>query len=278
METIQGVDSISKLKYKILITDPVDQYMIKTLQEYGLIVDYKPEISREELLKVISDYQILIVRSRTKVDKEIIEKGINLKVIARAGIGLDNIDTEEAERRNIKIVYAPGASTDSAAELTIGLMIAVARRLYESMNLAKGGIFKKIEGIELAGKTIGIIGFGRIGSKVAKVCKALDMNVIAYDIIDISEKASKLGVNVANSIEELLSNSDIISFHVTVGKDAKPILDENKFKYIKNNTIIINTSRAVVIDGKALLKYINMKNLIYATDVFWHEPLKKNGS
>jgi len=275
METIQGVDSISKLKYKILITDPVDQYMIKTLQEYGLIVDYKPEISREELLKVISDYQILIVRSRTKVDKEIIEKGINLKVIARAGIGLDNIDTEEAERRNIRIVYAPGASTDSAAELTIGLMIAAARRLYESMNLAKGGIFKKIEGIELAGKTIGIIGFGRIGSKVAKVCKALDMNVIAYDIIDISEKASKLGVNVANSIEELLSNSDIISFHVTVGKDTKPILDENKFKYIKNNTIIINTSRAVVIDGKALLKYINMKNLIYATDVFWHEPPKE---
>jgi Phosphoglycerate dehydrogenase and related dehydrogenases len=188
METIQGINSINKLDFKVLITDPVDQYMIKTLQNNGLIVDYKPEISREELLKIIDQYQVLVVRSRTKVDKEIIRYGTNLKIIARAGIGLDNIDTEEASKRNIKIVYAAGASTDSAAELTIGLLLTAARKLYDSMNMAKGGIFKKIEGIELAGKTIGVIGFGRIGTKVAKVCKALDMNVIAYDVIDIKER------------------------------------------------------------------------------------------
>lgn len=211
METIQGINSINKLDFKVLITDPVDQYMIKTLQNNGLIVDYKPEISREELLKIIDQYQVLVVRSRTKVDKEIIRYGTNLKIIARAGIGLDNIDTEEASKRNIKIVYAAGASTDSAAELTIGLLLTAARKLYDSMNMAKGGIFKKIEGIELAGKTIGVIGFGRIGTKVAKVCKALDMNVIAYDVIDIKEKANMLGVKVAESLDELLKNSDVIT-------------------------------------------------------------------
>ncbi|MEM3515427.1 MAG: NAD(P)-dependent oxidoreductase, partial [Saccharolobus sp.] len=255
METIQRSNSISKINFKVLITDPVDQYMLKTLQENKLIVDYKPEITREELLKIIDNYEILIVRSRTKVDKEIIERGKNLRIIARAGIGLDNIDTEEAVKRNIRIVYAPGASTDSAAELTIGLMLIAARRLYDSMNMAKGGIFKKIEGIELAGKTIGIIGFGRIGTKVAKVCKALDMNVLAYDIVDISERARSVGAKVVNNIEELLANSDIVSFHVTVDKNAKPILDDNTFRYVKTNSIIINTSRAVVVDGKALLKY-----------------------
>ncbi|MEM3328650.1 MAG: NAD(P)-dependent oxidoreductase [Saccharolobus sp.] len=275
METIQRSNSISKINFKVLITDPVDQYMLKTLQETKLIVDYKPEITREELLKIIDNYEILIVRSRTKVDKEIIERGKNLRIIARAGIGLDNIDTEEAVKRNIRIVYAPGASTDSAAELTIGLMIIAARRLYDSMNMAKGGIFKKIEGIELAGKTIGIIGFGRIGTKVAKVCKALDMNVLAYDVIDVSERARSVGAKVVNNIEELLANSDIVSFHVTVDKNAKPILDDHMFRYVKTNSIIINTSRAVVVDGKALLKYIDIKNLTYATDVLWNEPPKE---
>ncbi len=274
METIQNVNSLNKLNLKVIITDPVDEYMIKTLQSYGLAVDYKPEITREELLRIIDQYEILVVRSRTRVDKEIIERGKNLKVIARAGIGLDNIDVDEASKRNIRIVYAPGASTDSAAELTIGLMIVAARRLYESMNMAKANIFKKVEGTELAGKTIGIIGFGRIGTKVAKVCKALDMNVIVYDIVDIKDRAKQLGVEIANSLEELLSKADVISFHVTVDKNAKPILDEHNFKYVKNNSIIINTSRAVIVDGKALLKYIKEKNIVYATDVFWHEPPK----
>ncbi|TRM98014.1 3-phosphoglycerate dehydrogenase, partial [Sulfolobus sp. B1] len=100
METIQNVNSLNKLNLKVIITDPVDEYMIKTLQSYGLAVDYKPEISREELLKIIDQYEILVVRSRTKVDKEIIERGKNLKVIARAGIGLDNIDVDEASKRN----------------------------------------------------------------------------------------------------------------------------------------------------------------------------------
>jgi D-3-phosphoglycerate dehydrogenase len=260
---------------RALITDPINEILIKSLKEKGVIVDYRPEITREELLNIINDYDILVVRSRTKVDKEVIERGKKLKIIARAGIGLDNIDTDEADKRGIKVVYAPGASTDSAVELTIGLMVAAARRMHTAMNLAKSGIFKKIEGIELAGKTLGIIGFGRIGTKVGIIGSAMGMRVLAYDIIDIRERAEKLGVKPV-TLDELVEQSDIISLHVTVGKNAKPILDEPQFKRMKDGVIIVNTSRAVVVNGKALLEYIrNGKVLAYATDVFWNEPPKE---
>jgi len=260
---------------KALITDPINEILIKSLKEKGVIVDYRPEITREELLNIINDYDILVVRSRTKVDKEVIERGKKLKIIARAGIGLDNIDTDEADKRGIKVVYAPGASTDSAVELTIGLMVAAARRMHTAMNLAKSGIFKKIEGIELAGKTLGIIGFGRIGTKVGIIGSAMGMRVLAYDIIDIRERAEKLGVKPV-TLDELVEQSDIISLHVTVGKNAKLILDEPQFKRMKDGVIIVNTSRAVVVNGKALLEYIrNGKVLAYATDVFWNEPPKE---
>ncbi|MBB5252592.1 D-2-hydroxyacid dehydrogenase [Sulfurisphaera ohwakuensis] len=260
---------------KALITDPIDEILIKTLREKGIQVDYMPEISKEELLNIIGNYDIIVVRSRTKVTKDVIEKGKKLKIIARAGIGLDNIDTEEAEKRNIKVVYAPGASTDSAVELTIGLMIAAARKMYTSMALAKSGIFKKIEGLELAGKTIGIVGFGRIGTKVGIIANAMGMKVLAYDILDIREKAEKINA-IAVSLEELLKNSDVISLHVTVSKDAKPIIDYPQFELMKDNVIIVNTSRAVAVNGKALLDYIKKgKVYAYATDVFWNEPPKE---
>jgi len=268
-------NSINKENLQILITDPMNEYMLKALKEKGFKVTYNPSIEREELLKVIENYDVIVVRSRTKVDKEIIEKGKRLKIIARAGIGLDNIDTDEAENRGIKVVYAPGASTDSAVELTIGLMIAGARNLYTSMNLAKSGIFKKISGVELAGKTFGIIGFGRIGTKVGTIAKSMGMNVLAYDVIDIQKRAKEIGATSV-SLGELVRNSDIISIHVTVGKDAKPIIGKEEFEKMKDGVIIVNTSRAVAIDGKALLEYINKnKVLAYAADVFWHEPPKE---
>jgi len=260
---------------KALITDPVDDILIQALKDKGVQVDYIPDLSRDELLNIIPNYDIIVVRSRTKVDKEVIERGKRLKIIARAGIGLDNVDTEEAEKRNIKIVYAPGASTDSAAELTIGLMIAAARKMYTSMNLAKSGIFKKVEGLELSGKTLGVIGFGRIGTKVGIIANAMGMRVLAYDILDIKEKAEKVGAR-AVTLEELLKESDVISLHVTVGKDTKPILDYPQFEIMKDNVIIVNTSRAVAVNGKALLEYIKKgKVYAYATDVFWNEPPKE---
>ncbi|ARM76518.1 D-2-hydroxyacid dehydrogenase [Acidianus manzaensis] len=275
METTVKYASLSKEDFKILITDPVADVMLNTLKQKGLNVDYQPEINKQDLLKIIQNYDAIVVRSRTKVDKETIEKATRLKIIARAGIGLDNIDTDAAEQKGIKIVYAPGASTDSAVEITLGLMIAGARKMYTSMSLAKSGIFKKLEGLELAGKTLGIIGFGRIGTKLGIIAKAMGMNVLAYDVIDVSERANKLGIQQV-SLEDLVKQSDVISVHVTVSKNAKPILDEKMFELMKDNVMIVNTSRAVAIDGQALLKYIKSgKVFSYAADVFWHEPPKE---
>jgi D-3-phosphoglycerate dehydrogenase len=260
---------------RILITDPVDKLLIEKLSQYNVQIDYKPDIERKELLDIIKNYDILVVRSRTKVDKEVIERGTNLKIIARAGIGLDNIDTEEAGKRGIKVVYAPGASTDSAAELTIALLLAAARNLCESIALAKSGVFKKTQGIELAGKTIGIIGFGRIGSKVAQVAKAIGMHVLAYDVLDVRERAKQIGAEVVD-MEDLLRRSDVISLHVTVGKNPPKILDARAFDLMKEGVIIINTSRAAVVDGPALLENLNRGKVgVYATDVFWNEPPKE---
>ncbi len=276
MESIERVNSMSKENLKVLITDPMDKVMLQMLQEKGIKVDYQPDIEKDRLLNIIGNYDVIVVRSRTKVDKEIIERGKNIKIIARAGIGLDNIDVDEAEKRNIKIVYAPGASTDSAVELTIGLMILGARPIVQGINMVKAGSFKKLPGVELAGKTIGIVGFGRIGTKVARICQALDMKVVAYDVVDIKERAEKMGVVPVKTVEELVKLSDVISFHVTVGKDAKPILTEEHFRIMKEGVILVNTSRAVAIDGRALLKYIDEKKLTLATDVFWHEPPKED--
>ncbi len=260
---------------RVLITDPIDKILIEKLSQFNVKIDYMPEIERDALLRIIDGYDVIVVRSRTKVDKEVIERGKNLKVIARAGIGLDNVDTEEAEKRGIKVVYAPGASTDSAAELTIGLMIAAARNFLDSFNLAKGGIFKKVQGIELTGKTLGIIGFGRIGTKVGIVAKAMGMRVLAYDIVDVTERAKQVGAEVV-TFDELLRRSDVISLHVTVGKNPPKILDRNAFTKMKDGVIIVNTSRAAVVDGPALLEFLkNGKVMAYATDVFWNEPPKE---
>ncbi|EZQ06854.1 MULTISPECIES: D-2-hydroxyacid dehydrogenase [Acidianus] len=275
MQGVKDMYSMSKENVKILITDPIHEYMLKTLRSHGLNVDYRPNISREELLDIIESYNVIVVRSRTRVDNQLIEKGKNLKIIARAGIGLDNVDVDIASRKGIKIVYAPGASTDSAVELTIGLMVAGARKMYTSMNFAKSSIFKKLEGIELSGKTLGVIGFGRIGTKVALIAKTMGMKPLAYDVMDVRERAESVGAKQV-PLDQLLKESDVIAIHVTVGNNAKPILDDRAFEIMKNNVLIVNTSRAVAVDGKALLKYINAgKVYAYATDVFWHEPPKE---
>ncbi|MEM0174043.1 MAG: D-2-hydroxyacid dehydrogenase [Sulfolobaceae archaeon] len=264
--------------FSILISDPIDNTVINKLIQKGFQVNYNPTITRNEILEIIENYDILIVRSRTKVDKEVIERGKRLKIIARAGVGLDNIDVDEAVKRGIKVIYAPGASTDSVAELTIGLMIIAARNLYNSITFTKNGIFKKVEGFELKNKILGIVGLGRIGTRVAQIAKALGMRIVAYDIIDVSSKARELEISITNSLDELLSISDIISLHASVtNKKSIPIISEREFKIMKDGVIIINTSRASLIDGKALLRYLELGKVgFYAADVMWNEPPKED--
>ena len=262
--------------HRVLVTDPVDQFLLDTLEKAGLSVDYNPTIGREGLLKVVSNYDALVVRSRTRVDADLLSEARRLKVVARAGIGLDTIDVEEATKRRIKVVYAPGASTDSVVELTIGLMISAARRLEDAFQRTKAGHFEKSSGIELHGKTLGVVGFGRIGSKVSLVAKTLGMKVLAYDVIDLSHVAATVGAQVKN-LEDLLKLSDVISLHVGLKRGDPPLLGSKEFEMMKRGTILINTSRAQAVDGIALLEAIKSGIVgFYATDVFWNEPPKES--
>ncbi len=257
---------------KILICDPVDEVIIDKLKDRFQIA-YKPEITRDELLTIIGDYDVVVVRSRTKIDKDIINNGKKLKIIARAGIGVDNIDTDYAGGKNIKIVYAPGSSTESVVELSIAMMIIGARQLAKGIENTKKNDFKKLKGYELSGKTLGILGYGRIGHSIADVARVLNMKLIAYDPMPVQYQDFVKKV----TLEELLKQSDFISINVTLRKDSAYILNENELSLLKKGVIIINTSRANAINVRDVVKYLKDGTIGYLiSDVFWHEPAKED--
>nr|WP_244403870.1 D-2-hydroxyacid dehydrogenase [Pyrolobus fumarii] len=263
---------------KVLVTDPVDKLLLGILEKHGLQVDYRPGVPREELLKIIGDYDILVVRSRTKVDREVIDRGEKLKVIARAGVGLDNIDVQHAIEKGIKVVNAPGAAAQSVAELTIGLLIAAARFFkahivsLERREWSKG----RWTGVELSGKTLGVIGFGRIGYRVAKIARGLGMRVLAYDVVDASDRAREIGAEFTRDLDVVLRESDAITLHVPLTKETYHLIDRDALEKMKDGVIIVNTSRGPVIDTKALLEYLESgKVFAAALDVLEHEPPKE---
>jgi D-3-phosphoglycerate dehydrogenase len=262
------------LMVRVLVTDQVDEYIVRTLKDRGVEVDYRPGIGRDELLKIVPDYEVLIVRGRTKVTRDVIDAGKRLRVIARAGVGLDNIDVEYAKARGIDVINAPEGSTQSVAELVIGFMVVAARLIALQDRLVKGGEWPKGKyvGVELFGKTLGVIGFGRIGQRVAELARAIGMEVVAYDIVDISNRARVIGVKPVG-FEDLLRVSDVISIHVSLTPSARHMIGEREFGLMKRGVIIINTSRGEVIDGRALLKALNDGVVAAAAlDVLEHEP------
>ncbi|MEM1645020.1 MAG: D-2-hydroxyacid dehydrogenase [Ignisphaera sp.] len=242
------------------------------MNEHNIEVDYKPNIDRESILKIIDHYNILVFRSRIKIDREIIDKGSNLKVLARYGIGLDNVDINYAIARGIAVVNASTASCISVAELTIGLMLVVARNLYLHINSVKKGEWSKgmYTGIELHGKTLGIVGFGKIGSRVGVYARALGMKLLVYDIKDVSLEVGVLGGKQVD-FETLLENSEVVTFHVPLTPQTYHMLNSDTLGLVKDGAIIINTSRGEVIDSKALLNHIDRLGGI-ALDVLEEEP------
>ncbi len=263
---------------RILITDTVDEDLISELTSRGFNVDYRPGISRDELLNIVKNYEVLVVRSRTKVDRKVIDEGKNLKVIARAGVGLDNIDVEYARSRGIEVINTPEGPTESVAELTIGLMIAAARYITLFDRLVKDGQWPKGKyvGFELQGKTLGIIGLGRIGTRVAEIAKVIGMHIIAYDIADVREKAERLKIELASSLEELLPKCDIISLHVPLTKSTYHMISKREFDMMKDGVIFINTSRGEIVDTKALLEALKSGKIsVAALDVLENEPPKE---
>jgi len=263
---------------KALITDHVDDYVVRGLSEGGVSVDYRPGIGVEELLRIIGDYDVLVVRSRTRVGKELIDAAKRLKIIARAGVGLDNIDVDYARSRGIEVINAPEGSTESVAELTIGLMLCAARLIPLQDRLIKSGEWPKgrYTGLELSGKYLGIVGFGRIGQRVAELALAFGMRVLAHDIVDISDRAKALGVSSVG-LEELLRESDFITIHVSLNETSKHLIGRNEFRMMKRGVIIVNTSRGEVIDGRALLEALREgKVRAAALDVLEHEPPRED--
>ncbi|MFP3222416.1 MAG: D-2-hydroxyacid dehydrogenase [Nitrososphaeria archaeon] len=260
---------------KVLVCDPIDEEGINMLKEKGFVVDYKPSITAQELKSVVSDYDALLVRSRTKVTKEIIEAGKNLKAIGRAGVGLDNIDLEAAKAKGIKVVNAPESLTQSVVELVIGFMIALSRYMCRADKTMKEGKWLKTEflGHELKGKTLGVVGFGRIGKGVAKVAQTLGMKILVYDVISVDQKTLMEYDAKQASLEEVLKGSDFITIHVPGGPQTYHLIDLPKLKLMKPNAFIINTSRGNVIKEEDLVYALKNKLIAGAAlDVFEVEP------
>ncbi len=248
--------------FKILISDPLHPEAIAWLQQQpGAHVVAQTDISPDELLKTISEYEALIVRSRTKVTADIIAAGKRLKVIGRAGTGLDNIDLEAAQKANIVVLNAPGANANAVAELTVGFMIALAR------DLPQAAVSSTITsyGTELAGKTLGLIGYGRIGRLVAHLALAFGMKVLAYDII--TPERVEPGVRLV-PLAELLQHADFVSLHTPLTSETRGLVDAELLEHCKPGSFLINTARAELVDEAAVLAALQSGRLKkYAADL-----------
>lgn len=258
---------------KVLVAARISEEGIAKLREkYEVETAYG--LSESELIEKIKDAHGLVVRSKPEVSKEVIEAGKSLTVIGRAGVGLDNIDLEAAKERGITVVNSPTASSESVAELVFALALAIARKVpkADSSLREKRWIKKELKGIELHGKTVGIIGYGRIGAHVAKIAGGFGMRCIAYDVIKNEELAKKYHVRYT-TLEEVLEKGDLITLHVPLIPQTKHMIGEKELKAMKKSAILINAARGGVIDEDALHKALQNESIYGAgLDVFEEEP------
>jgi len=258
---------------KILVTEPISEEGIDVLRSQTQ-VDIKLGLKPEEIISIIGDYEALVVRSQTQVSANIIEAGKKLQVIARAGVGVDNIDVEEATRRGIVVVNAPTGNTISAAEHTIALMLSLARHIPQANVVLKSGVWRRSEfmGTEVKGKTLGIIGLGNVGSEVARRARGLEMKLIAYDPFISTDHARNLQVELV-SLEQLLKESDFITLHIPLTPSTKGLIGTKELALVKPTVRIINCARGGMIDEEALAKAVKEKRVAGAAiDVFSTEP------
>ncbi|KXG42740.1 phosphoglycerate dehydrogenase [Tepidibacillus decaturensis] len=261
--------------HKILVSDPISEVGLTKLREAADIqIDVKTDLSQTELLEIIGDYQGLFVRSQTKVTAEVLAAAKQLKVIGRAGVGVDNIDVKAATERGIVVINAPDGNTISAAEHSFAMLIAMARWIPQAHQDLKQGEWnrKKYVGVELNRKVLGIVGMGRIGSEVAKRAKAFNMNVICYDPYLTSERAEQLGIALG-TLEEVIKQADFITVHTPLTKETKYLIDTPQFFMMKKGVRIINCARGGIIREEALLDALD-KGIVAgaALDVYEQEP------
>jgi len=261
---------------KILVSDPLSEEGLKILREVKEFqVDAITELKPEKLKEIIGDYHALIVRSATKVTKEIIGVASNLKVIGRAGVGLDNVDLEAATQKGIIVMNTPGGNTISTAEHTVSMILALSRNIAQANASMKKGEWKrsKFMGIELYNKILGIVGFGRIGSEVAKRSLSFGMKILAYDPFLSREVAEGLGVEVVE-LKDLFERSDYITVHTPLTEETKHMISTGQFAIMKQGVRIINCARGGIIDEVALAEAIKQGKVAGAAiDVFEKEPI-----
>ena len=263
---------------KVLISDSMSNVAQKIFEKNNIAVDVKTGLSEDEIIKIIPEYDGMVVRSATKVTKNIIEAAKNLKVIGRAGAGVDNIDVPMAKEKNMIVMNTPGGNANATAEHAFALIMSLLRRVpFANETTHKGQWEKKnIKGRELSKKTIGIVGFGNVGVRLSNLVKGFDMEILVNS--KSLESRKKDYPHVKNvSFDELISKSDIISFHCKASKDGNPLLNKEHYKKMKPTSYIINAARGNIVDEKDLNDALN-ENLISgaALDVFSKEPAKEN--
>ena len=267
------------LNQSVLICDHVNPTLKEILEKNGLKVTYEPEITPEQIAEKIGNFQVVVVRGRTKLSRELIEKADKCKIIARVGVGLDNIDEEAAKEKNIRVINAVEGATTAVAELVIGLMLSMAREIPRADREIRNGnwIKKELMGSELKGKYLGIIGLGNIGKRLGRLARTLNMNIIGYDVIPIDDEFSKEVGLMKADLGTLLSSADYVSLHVPLLDSTHHMINAEKLKLMKNTARIINTSRGGVIDEEALYNSLKEGNIAGAAlDVFEVEPATGN--
>lgn len=258
---------------RILVTEKIAPEGLAALRK-AAEVDVRLELDKAMLIEVIPAYDALVVRSATKVTRDVIEAGERLRVIGRAGSGVDNIDVDAATQRGIMVVNAPASNNVAVAELTIGLLISLARQIPQSHSSVQAGKWErgKFMGWEVRGKTLGLIGLGRIGSEVARRARGLEMHVLAYDPVVSFDRAAQLGVESV-SLEDLLTQSDIVSIHVPLIDSTRNLFDATRLAQMKAGACLINASRGGIVDETALRAALESGHLGgAAVDVYSSEP------
>ena len=268
------------MAYKVLISDKIEEACTDIFDRRGLAYDVKTGLSPEELEQIIGAYDAQVVRSATKVTASVLTKGKagNLKIVARAGAGLDNIDTEAAASLGIKVVNTPGLNANAVAELTISYCFILARRLSEAAAGVKSGLWEKksLTGSEIMGKTLGLVGFGHIGRLVAQKAHGLGMKVIAYDPVVPADIIQKFGA-YPGTIDTVFKEGDFVSLHLPQEKDTLNIINEKVLKKFKKSAFLINCARGGLVDENALYDALATGEIAgAAADVFQKEPPQDN--
>jgi len=267
------------MNQSVLICDQVAPILNEILQKNGLKITYEPEITPDQIKEKISNFDIVVVRSRTKITKEMIDRATQCKIIARVGVGLDNIDVDAAKAKGIRVINAVEGAMNAVAELVLGLMLSLAREIPRADREIRNGnwLKKELMGSELSGKYLGIVGLGNIGKRLAKLARGLNMNIIGFDVMPIADDFARDVGLIKADIDTLLSSADYISFHVPLTETTHHLVNSKRISTMKKTAYIINTSRGEIIDEDALYNALKEGKIAGAAlDVFEKEPAVGN--